>query len=79
MGIRKNKKKFKILRVKKKYGWSGLLRLVYWGFLACPGIFRSCCEENDPDPKSGRDLDKLVYATFCRGYVTDPAFLRIFL
>ena len=38
------------------------------------------CEENDPNPQSGQDLDpdKLVYAMACRGNVTNPTFLRIF-
>ena len=37
------------------------------GFIACPGSFPSCHEENDPNPKSGWDLepDKLVCAVSC--------------
>ena len=37
--------------------------------------------ENDPDPKSGRDLDsdKSVCASSCWGYVTDLAFSHSFL
>ena len=45
--------------------------------MACRGSFPSCHEENDPNPKSGRDLDpdKPGYSTSCREDVTDPAFL----
>ena len=35
----------------------GLIWLVGNGFAACPGSFLSCREKNDPDPKSGRNLD----------------------
>ena len=54
----------------------GLLGLA----MACHGSFLSCCEENDPDPKSGwdPDPDKPVCATSCWGDVTDTAFLRTF-
>ena len=38
-------------------GLSGFIWLVSNGFAACPGSFLSCHEENDPDLKSGRDLD----------------------
>ena len=50
-------------------------------FMACRGSFPSCREENHPNPKSGRNLDpdKPVCATLCRGDVTDPAFLPIFM
>ena len=56
-----------------------LLRLLCLGFMACRGTFQSC-EENDPNHKSGWDLDpdKLVCTTFCRGNVTDPAFSHTF-
>ena len=48
--------------------------------MACCGSFSSC-EENDPDPMLGRDLDpdKLIWSTSCQKYVTGPAFLRPFL
>ena len=54
----------------------GLLQLVDLGFVACPGSFPSC-EESDPDPKSGLDLDldKTVCAMSCREGITYPAFL----
>ena len=47
--------------------------------MACPNSFLSC-RENDPDPKSGQDLDpdKLVWSTSCREDVTDPSFLHVF-
>ena len=53
-----------------------LIRLVGYGFTACQVSFPSCCEENNPDPKSGwfHDPDKLVWAMSCRGDVTDPTF-----
>ena len=49
--------------------------------MACHGSFLSCCEENDPDHKSGWDLDtdKPVCSTSCREYVTDPSFSCTFL
>ena len=49
--------------------------------MACPDSFPSCHEENDPNPKSGRDLDpdKPVWSTSCREYVTDPSFSHAFL
>ena len=36
----------------------------------------SCHGENDPDPKSGQDLDpvKRVYCTSCWIYATNPTF-----
>ena len=49
--------------------------------MACPDSFQSCREENDPDPKSGRDLDsdKAVWATPCQEGETDPSFSCAFL
>ena len=48
--------------------------------IACPGSFTFCCEENDPDPKSGRDLDpdKPVWSTSYWEDVTDPSFCMLF-
>ena len=48
--------------------------------MACCGSFPSCHEENNPDPKSGRDLDpdKPGCTTFCRRDVTDPTFSHTF-
>ena len=48
--------------------------------MACHGSFPSCHEENDPNPKSGRDLDpeKPVCTVSCWGDVSNPAFLRVF-
>ena len=48
--------------------------------MAYPDGFPSCFEENDSDPKSGRDLDpdKPVWSTSCREDVTDPSILRTF-
>ena len=49
--------------------------------MACCVSLLSCREENDPDPKSGQDLDpdKLVCAMSCWEHLTDPAFLCAFL
>ena len=59
----------------------GLLWLVCKGFTACHSSFPSCCKENHPDTKSGRDLDpdKPVCAMYCLGDVTNPTFLHAFL
>ena len=32
--------------------------------MTCHGSFPSCCEENDSDPKSGRDLDQHFHMLF---------------
>ena len=58
----------------------GLRQLVCKGFIACPGSFPSCREENDPDSKSGWDLnpDKPECSTSCWEDVTDPSFSRAF-
>ena len=57
-----------------------LLWLVFLGFIAFPCRFPSCLEENDPDPKSGRELDPdlPVWSTSCLEDVTDPSFSHSF-
>ena len=44
-------------------------------------LFHFCHEENNPDPKSGQDLDpdKPVFTTSYRGDVIDPAFSHAFM
>ena len=48
--------------------------------MACRGSFLSSHEENDRDPRSGRDLDpyKPVCLMSCLEDVRDPAFLHAF-
>ena len=48
--------------------------------MACSDSFPSCREKNDPDPKSGWDLDpdKPVWSTSCQEDVTVPSFLCVF-
>ena len=60
----------------------GLMRLVGWGFMACPVSFPLSRGEKHPDPKSGQEVDpdKLGCTMTCRVDETDPKnFAHFFL
>ena len=58
----------------------GLIRLVGYGFTACPGLSPSYRGENHSDPKLAWevDLDKPGCTMSCRGSETDPIFFCAF-
>ena len=60
------------------HGLSGVAMACLLGFMAFPDNFLSCHEENDPDSKSGWDLDPDKPVWSCREDVINQAFCVTF-